>query len=267
MILVTCTLGEEGEVIPESLRGLSSDQADQLGGYRVGELRSACSALRVADQRFLGGIGRWRDSGMLWEGAGRAGAGATSHPRAFATGDVDEQVAALEAVVRELKPQVVVTYAADGGYGHPDHVRAHEVTMAATAAVPSVLRVFHTVPSTSALESGLRSLADMPAMPFELPAMRDLPHVPDGEITTVVDVAEHLPAKISALRAHGTQVRTWLEQWNNGDGVAAFALSNDLGMPVVDREHFVLATGDPEGCGTDLFGGLGVSGTDLVGHR
>src|SRR5919109_2944101 len=60
VVLVTCTLGEEGEVIPDSLRGLACDQADQLGGYRVGELRAACTALRVAGHRFLGGVGRWR---------------------------------------------------------------------------------------------------------------------------------------------------------------------------------------------------------------
>ncbi len=260
VILVTCTLGEEGEVIPESMRGLSSEHADQLGGYRVGELRAACSALRVADQRFLGGIGRWRDSGMLWESPGRAGAGTRAHPRAFATGDRDEQVAALRGVLQELKPQVVVTYAADGGYGHPDHVRAHEVTMAATEQVPAVLRVFHTVPSRSAIEAGLRRLAQVPGMPFEMRPLDEIPQVSDDEITTVVDVAEHLPAKISALRAHGTQVRTWLEQRHDGAGVAALALSNDVAMPVGDHEHFVLASGEPEGCATGLFGGLGLSG-------
>ncbi|MEO6091001.1 MAG: PIG-L family deacetylase, partial [Umezawaea sp.] len=57
--VVTCTLGEEGEIIPAGLRELAADAADQLGGYRVAELRSACAALGVTDHRFLGGIGRW----------------------------------------------------------------------------------------------------------------------------------------------------------------------------------------------------------------
>ena len=267
VFLVTCTLGEEGEVIPDSLRGLASDQADQLGGYRVGELRSACTALRVADHRFLGGVGRWRDSGMLWEKPGQAGALAEAHPRAFATGDRAEQTEALEAVLREVKPQVVVTYAADGGYGHPDHIRAHEVTMAAAANVPDVLRVFHAVPSRGALEEGLAALAEAEGMPFALPELHELPSVPDESIGTVVDVGEHLPAKISALRAHGTQVKVWLDQWNNGAGVAAYALSNGVAQPVVETEHYVLAEGDPQGCATDLFGGLGVSGTEPVGNR
>ncbi|MER7077116.1 N-acetyl-1-D-myo-inositol-2-amino-2-deoxy-alpha-D-glucopyranoside deacetylase [Saccharopolyspora kobensis] len=267
VVVVTCTLGEEGEVIPESLRGLASDQADQLGGYRVGELRSACAALHVTDHRFLGGIGRWRDSGMLWEQPGLAGALPDAHPRAFATGAADEQVDALEAVLREVKPQVVVSYAADGGYGHPDHVRAHEVTVAAAAKVPEVQRVFYAVPSRDTLEKGLAALAEVEDMPFQLPEPHELASVADESISTVIDVSEHLPAKISALRAHGTQVKVWLDRWDNGDGVAAYALSNGVAQPIVPTEHYVLASGDSEGCEADLFGGLGVSGTEPVGDR
>ena len=70
--LVTCTLGEEGEVIPPELALLAPDAADQLGGYRIGELAAACAALGVTDHRFLGGTGRWRDSGMVLAGHGRA---------------------------------------------------------------------------------------------------------------------------------------------------------------------------------------------------
>lgn len=260
--LVTCTLGEEGEVIPDSLRGLASDQADQLGGYRVGELRSACTALRIADHRFLGGVGRWRDSGMIWQGPGKAGAVANAHPRAFATGDHAEQADELETILREVKPQVVVTYADDGGYGHPDHIRAHEVTMDAAARVPEVARVFHTVPSRSAIESGLGVLAETAELPYRMPDIDELPHVDDAAVTTVIDVGEHVPAKISALRAHGTQVRVWLEQRHDGATVAGYALSNGVAQPVLSTEHFVLASGAARGCGNDLFGGLGVSGTE-----
>lgn len=265
--VVTCTLGEEGEVIPESLGGLASDQADQLGGYRVGELRSACAALGVADHRFLGGVGRWRDSGMVWERPGVAGALPTAHPRAFATGSVDDQVAALESVLRELRPQVVVTYASDGGYGHPDHIRAHEITMAAVANVPEVLRVFHAVPSREAIDAGLAALAEAEGMPFALPGPGELPGVSQESITTVVDISEHLSAKLGALRAHRTQVRVWLDRWDKGAGVAAYALSNDLAHPLLGSEYYVLAAGDPEGASSDLFGGLGVSGTEPVEQR
>lgn len=261
--VVTCTLGEEGEVIPESLSGLASDQADQLGGYRVGELRSACAALGVAHHRFLGGIGRWRDSGMRWERPGVADSVAPNpHPRALAVGDPQEQVDALEAVLREVRPQVVVTYAADGGYGHPDHIRAHEITMAATAKVPEVLRVFHAVPSRGVLDAGIAALAEVDGLPFTLPGRNELPAVADDKITTVIDVSAHLAAKLSALRAHRTQVEVWLDRWDHGAGIAAYALSNGIASPVVSTEHYVLATGDPEGCAVDLFGGLGVSGTE-----
>ncbi len=263
--VVTCTLGEEGEVIPESLAGLASDRADQLGGYRVGELRTACSALGVAGQRFLGGIGCWRDSGMVWQEPGRAaGTAPDAHPRAFVNGDRHEQASALEAVLREVKPQVVVTYAEDGGYGHPDHVRAHDVTTEAAAKVPDVLRVFHAVPSRDMVGAGLNRLAASTGMPFEMPRLADLPHVADESITSVVDIGDHLPAKIAALRAHGTQVRVWLDQWDNGAGVAAYALSNGVAHPIVRSEHYVLARGDGAGAETDLFGGLGVGGTEPV---
>ncbi|MBA8822925.1 N-acetyl-1-D-myo-inositol-2-amino-2-deoxy-alpha-D-glucopyranoside deacetylase [Saccharopolyspora lacisalsi] len=267
VIVVTCTLGEEGEVIPDSLRGLDSDQADQLGGYRVGELRGACAALGVAGHRFLGGIGRWRDSGMTWKEPGRAEALTDAHPRAFAHGDLEEQSGALEEILREIRPQVVATYAADGGYGHPDHVRAHEVTTAAADRVPDVLRVFHAVPSRDTTRRGLQGLSEARGLPFTMPRAHELPQVDDESITTVVDVAEHLPAKISALRAHGTQAKVWLDEWDNGAGVAAYALSNDVAQPVVGTEHYVLARGDPDGAGSDLFGGLGVSGTEPTGGR
>jgi N-acetyl-1-D-myo-inositol-2-amino-2-deoxy-alpha-D-glucopyranoside deacetylase len=101
--LITCTLGEEGEVIPPELAMLAPGYGDQLGGYRVGELRAACAELGVTDHRFLGGIGRWRDSGM-------AGTAANTHPRAFAAGDPAAQAARLTEILTEVRPQVVVTY-------------------------------------------------------------------------------------------------------------------------------------------------------------
>src|SRR3712207_2858791 len=125
--LLTCTLGEEGEVLVPELAQLAADQADQLGGYRIGELRAAMAALGVTDARFLGGAGRFRDSGMM-------GTPANQHARAFWNADLDEAVAHAVAVVREVRPQVVVTYDENGGYGHPDHIQAHRVAMRAVDA-------------------------------------------------------------------------------------------------------------------------------------
>jgi N-acetyl-1-D-myo-inositol-2-amino-2-deoxy-alpha-D-glucopyranoside deacetylase len=237
--VVTCTLGEEGEIIPPALSHLVAAEADQLGGYRVGELRSACAALGVTDHRFLGGIGRWRDSGM-------AGDPANDHPRCFVRGSSDEQAACLREIVDEVRPQVVVSYAEDGGYGHPDHIRAHEVTIAAAT---GVARVFYTVQSRRATESGVAALADLP---YRLPAPGELPVVADETITTVIDIADYLPAKLRAMRAHATQVSVWEDR--------AFALSSFIAQPVLPHEYFRLASGSAAGAETDLFGGLaGVS--------
>src|SRR3954447_9775588 len=122
--LVTCTLGEEGEILVPELAHLASDADDALGPYRIGELAAACAALGVTDHRFLGGAGRWRDSGMM-------GVPQNDRPGCFWQADLDEATRELVAVLREVRPQVVVTYDERGGYGHPDHIQAHRVAVAA----------------------------------------------------------------------------------------------------------------------------------------
>jgi len=121
--VVTCTLGEEGEVLGEEFAGLTSDRADQLGGYRIAELSAALRALGVDRPRFLGDAGRWRDSGM-------AGTPSADHPRAF-VGSGRAAVEEMAGILDGWRPDLVVTYDPRGGYGHPDHVRAHEVVHAA----------------------------------------------------------------------------------------------------------------------------------------
>src|SRR5437868_12297763 len=105
--VVTCTLGEEGEIIPAFLRLLAVDEADQLGGYRIGELRAACAALGVSDHRYLGGAGRYRDSGMM-------GLATNEHPRAFWRADLDTAAGHLVEIMREVRPQVMITYDPNG---------------------------------------------------------------------------------------------------------------------------------------------------------
>lgn len=249
--LVTCTLGEQGEVLPAELRGLAADRADQLGGYRVGELRAACAALGVTDQRFLGGIGRWRDSGMIAEPGARASVPADLDPRAFAVGELSEQADALVTILAQLRPQVVVSYGPDGGYGHPDHVRAHQVTMAAVAQVPEVARVFWAVQPRSALAAGVATLRSLPGLPFPLPGPDGLPGVDDTEVTTRVDVSAHRAAVLAAMSAHGTQLKVWAD-----GSVHAFALADGVARPVLDAEHLTLVRGPRQGAHDDLFGGL-----------
>jgi N-acetyl-1-D-myo-inositol-2-amino-2-deoxy-alpha-D-glucopyranoside deacetylase len=249
--LVTCTLGEQGEVIPPELGQLAADAADQLGGYRIGELAAACAALGVTDHRFLGGAGRWRDSGMVLAGHGvRAATPAQLHPRALAARDaLADQVDALTALLEQVAPQVVVTYAADGGYGHPDHVRAHDVTVAAVRRVPEVARLFATVQSRTTLDAGLATLRDVAGLPFRMPAPDELPTVPEADVA--LDVAAHREARLAALAAHATQVALW-----PGPPVS-YAMSNGVAQPLLDVEEFVLLAGEPVAPGTDdLFAGV-----------
>ncbi|GAA1168879.1 N-acetyl-1-D-myo-inositol-2-amino-2-deoxy-alpha-D-glucopyranoside deacetylase [Pseudonocardia alaniniphila] len=244
--VVTCTLGEQGEVIPPELALLAPDESDQLGGYRIGELAGACAALGVRDHRFLGGVGRWRDSGMALAGHGvRAATPEHLHPRAFARPEsFAEQVDALVAVLDEVRPQVVVTYAADGGYGHPDHVRAHEITVAAVARVPA--KLYFSVIARSTLDAGLATLATATGLPFRLPVPDELPSVPDKAISARVDVSGQRRARIAAMRAHATQIALW----DSGD-VIALAMSNLVAQPLLDVEEYVAAD-DAGGPAKDL---------------
>src|SRR5580698_2760956 len=115
--LVTCTLGELGEIIPPDLRHLFPDE---LGQHRIVELDRACAALGVTDHRFLGGAGRYRDSGMM-------GTEGNEDLRCFWQADLDEAARQLAAIIGEMNPQAIVTYDANGFYGHPDHIQAHRV--------------------------------------------------------------------------------------------------------------------------------------------
>ncbi len=246
--LVTCTLGEEGEVIGPAAAGLVSSAADQLGGYRWWELRWATRVLGISDVRLLGGAGRYRDSGM-------AGTSSAEHPRALlraARGgpDHDRAVADLTAVIDEVRPQVLLTYDADGGYGHPDHIAAHQIAMAAAAGrVPRVLAVIR---PRSVAEAGLAGLAAPPGLLRAGPG--DLGFLVDDEVVDVaVPVHWWAPVRASALAAHATQVEVF-------DG--GFTLSNRIAQPLSDHEYYrrlagpVVPRADDGGPIDDLFAGL-----------
>ncbi|MEO6880067.1 MAG: N-acetyl-1-D-myo-inositol-2-amino-2-deoxy-alpha-D-glucopyranoside deacetylase [Mycobacteriaceae bacterium] len=257
--VLTCTLGEEGEVIGARWAGLVAAKADQLGGYRVLELTRALAHLGVAaGPRLLGGAGRWRDSGM-------AGTPAAQHPRSFARAGDDDVVGAMVSVLRELRPHVVVCYDPGGTYGHPDHLRVHGVTTDAvraatdparftgTGAAWSVSKLYWTVTERSALVHGLSAMGELP-QGWRRPGPDELPAEPDGLIDAEIDVRDVLPAKLAALAAHATQVTV-------APTGTAFALSNHVAQPVLDREHYVLAlgSGGPRGADGrehDLFGGV-----------
>lgn len=246
--VLTCTLGEEGEVIEPSLREIAADRADQLGGWRIAELRSALDRLGgrpaggqsgpVIGQRWLGAAGKWRDSGMA--------SGRNTHPRAFVAGDFGEQVRAAVKTIRETRPHIVVTHDPGGGYGHRDHVHANRVVVDAVKLAaaeahrelgPSwqAARLYWASVARSAWERAVADLSrkDIPEG-FHVVGPEVAKPCPDEEVTTVVDVEEFLGAKLAALAAHATQVTVHPE-------VGAFALSNKALTPVLGEEHFTLA--------------------------
>ncbi|MGH3189314.1 MAG: N-acetyl-1-D-myo-inositol-2-amino-2-deoxy-alpha-D-glucopyranoside deacetylase [Streptosporangiaceae bacterium] len=201
--LVTCTLGELGEIIPPSLAHLAADREDRLGEYRIGELDAACAALGVTDHRFLGGAGRWRDSGMM-------GTEGNDDPRSFWQADTGEAARALLDVIDEVRPQVLVTYDANGFYGHPDHIQAHRVAWQAFKQGTQILSKFY---ATAAPGS--------------------------DQVTTEIDATAHLDAKIAAMRAHATQIAV---------SPPFFALTNNVPHPLTGVECYTLLAG-PRGPG------------------
>lgn len=260
--LITCTQGEEGEIVIPDLHHLAAEHNDELGAHRVTELAAACAEMGVRDHRFLGGDGRYRDSGML-------GTPQNDAAGSFWQAPLDQPVRDLVGVLRQVRPQVVVTYDEFGGYGHPDHVRANQVTLAALDAAAdasyepslgaehSVAKLYYAVISKGFLQMGIDALkaAGEPSF-FGANSADEIPFgVPDSQVTTQVDASAYVDAKFAALRAHATQVSV--------DG-PFFALSNGLGRGVMGIEQYVLARGasgplGPDGREDDLFGGVSIT--------
>lgn len=272
--LVTCTLGEEGEVIPAELAHLAPEPEPvgesepesgsggpsagitPLGRHRMDELASAMRELGVTDHRLLGAPGRYRDSGM-------AGLATNLRPGCFWQAPLDEAALHLVCVIREVRPQVMVTYDPDGGYGHPDHIKAHRVAMRAAelasargfapeAGEPHRLaRIYWNCVPREVVEEGFERLRAASPPPYaQVARPEDVPGLLEEGTTlvdAVVDGRAHAEAKAAAMRAHATQITV-------GDGT--FALSNGLGQPLISTEYYRLApaSGRREGgVAQDLF--------------
>jgi N-acetyl-1-D-myo-inositol-2-amino-2-deoxy-alpha-D-glucopyranoside deacetylase len=262
--LVTCTLGEFGEIIPSELADLAWDKDNKLGQHRIGELDAACAALGVTDHRFLGGAGRWHDSGMM-------GTPSNEREGSFWRAHVDEAAHVLLDVIREVRPQVMVTYDDNGFYGHPDHIQAHRVAWRAYELADGLVSKFYaTAMPKSVLAEGMKILAESRAGASDggdagdagdggdflaVESVDDLPFgVPDEQVTTEIDATAYLEAKLAALRAHASQIAV---------DSPFFALSDKVGRRALGLEYYTLLDG-PRGPGrgsygweSDLFGGLG----------
>lgn len=247
--LVTCTAGEEGEILTPDIAHFAAEQDDRLGEHRVEELAAAMAELGVDDARFLGGAFRYRDSGMQWSDDGHAMPRDVTRDDTFWRADLTEAANDLVAIIREVRPQVLITYDEFGGYGHPDHVQAHRVATygVALAAVASyrrdlgeawdVAKVYWTAASRRLmLESGWPE--------DRIPRFA----VEDEDLSAVVDGNAWVERKVAAMRAHASQIAP--------DG---HFFQGDLNR--WSQEHFRLAKGvaapDPGmQWETDLFAGL-----------
>ncbi|PSL01835.1 N-acetyl-1-D-myo-inositol-2-amino-2-deoxy-alpha-D-glucopyranoside deacetylase [Haloactinopolyspora alba] len=266
--LVTCTQGELGEILVPELAHLAPEHDDRLGEHRVGELTEAMKHLGVSDHRFLGGPGRYRDSGMVWGDEGRrAVAPEQVDPRSFWAADLRDASDHLVEIIREVRPQVLVTYDENGGYGHPDHIQAHRVAMYASllAAVPTyrpelgagwdIAKVYWTAMPRSAIQQGIDAMRERGEDGFGgVESADDLGFVvEDADVAAVVDGGAHIDAKVAAMRAHATQIDV--------DG-PFFALADNVGQSIWAKEHYRLVRGvqgpvDPAtGVETDLFAGV-----------
>jgi N-acetyl-1-D-myo-inositol-2-amino-2-deoxy-alpha-D-glucopyranoside deacetylase len=250
--LVTCTRGEEGEVLVTELANLASDKDDKLGEHREIELKDAMVQLGINDFRFLGAPNKkWRDSGMI-------GTPQNERGDVFWQADLDEASNELVKIILEIKPQVLITYDEFGGYGHPDHIKAHQVAMRAAELAANqgwqVSKIYWNTMPRSVIQMGIEKMKEVGSDFFGAQSADDLPFAkPDELVTTVVNAPEYVPQKLAAMKAHATQISV--------DG-PFFALSNNLGLSVWGDEYYTLVKGekaepfDSNGRELDIFAGV-----------
>lgn len=251
-VLVTCTRGEEGEIVDPELN--TPEVRTRLGEVRSTELHCAVQALGIQSLEFLG----YRDSGM-------ADTPSNAHPESFHRADLEEAALRLVRLIRRYRPQVLVSYDPTGTYGHPDHIKAHRITMQAfeTAGDSSVApeaeptwqpkKLYYCGTSSAqferwravAAEAGL----DIPWLNRPLRPGEARRGLPAEEITTSINVAEYLPNKIAAFRCHRTQIRQDFHFFTVDDQVLRRAFYDECFV----RVRTLVEAPIPE---ADLFAGL-----------
>jgi N-acetyl-1-D-myo-inositol-2-amino-2-deoxy-alpha-D-glucopyranoside deacetylase len=241
VIVITCTRGEMGEIVVKEMD--TPDNHRRLGEIRAGELEAAMGVLGVTEWDNLG----YRDSDMM----GREG---NNDPRTFWQADLDEAARRLTWMIRTYKPDVVTTYNAYGGYGHPDHIRVHDVAIRAVPRAgdpnwypeqgeaglePWTPKKFYEQATPESVRRAMNErLAELGVDSFWLPPPDATPEqlaeyeerlskmlAPDDTITTWVDIGDVLELKWSAIQKHVTQINMdfpfmklgldgWREFWN-----------------------------------------------------
>ena len=255
-VLVCCTGGEEGEILNPALDKPS--MAEKLAEIRAKELARAAEVIGYDEVVMLG----YRDSGM-------EGSEANAHPDCFANADLDEAVSRLVSVIRQHRPQVIVTYPEDqGGYMHPDHVRVHDISIPAFERSGDAqyrpdlgepwapAKLYYTLWSRKRIEERHQAFQDLGLESpyndwwFKRPST-------DDQITTQVPVDGFIDARIEGLLAHATQIDPESTFW--------FGLPPEVERSIHPYDDYVLARGPrpaelPE---RDLFEGLR---TEAVGE-
>jgi N-acetyl-1-D-myo-inositol-2-amino-2-deoxy-alpha-D-glucopyranoside deacetylase len=281
--LVVCTGGEEGEIHDPSL---DPDEArPRMREIRTAELDCSVAALSGGGpgELHLHRLG-YRDSGMMESAA-------NTNPEAFWQADLDEATGRLVSVIREARPAVMVTYDANGNYGHPDHINAHRVAVAAFQAAADPSRFAGSGPSYAVAkfyevafnrdrwfavmgemkERGIRlpwggdaeaeteadaeaeaAPAAEPTAESGEPAEEESFGRPEAEITTTVEVGDWAAAKLAAMSCHRTQSQDF--GWVLG-------LPDDLAPRILSPEHFMLTRWPERGVApglheTSVFEGL-----------
>ena len=247
--LVTCTRGEEGEILVPGLSHLASTQQDLLGLHRETELADAMKALGITDYRFLGSpTTKFRDSGMM-------GTDPNNRPDVFWQADLDAAATILVDVIEEVKPHILITYDEIGGYGHPDHIQAHRVAMRASElSTWQIQKIYWNTIPKSVIAQGMEKMKEIGSDFFGAESIDDVPFAKDDEfVTTLISGSDYVESKMAAMKAHETQIAL--------DG-PFFALSNNLGMQIWGDEYYTLVKGiksapfDANGRETDLTSGV-----------
>ena len=248
-VLVTCTGGEEGDIL-NPVMDLPEIRAD-LAAVRKRELEVASALIGYDEVVLLG----YRDSGM-------PDSEANARPEAFANADLDEAVARLVEIIRRECPQVILTYGDDQqGYPHPDHLRVHDISLPAfeRAGDPSYrpdlgepftpLKMYYSVWSRARVEATHNKFVELG---LESPFSEDWFTRPsqDERVTTSIDIGPWFDVRLEALLAHATQVDPESAFW--------FGLPREIARSVHPFEDYILAhsrveTQLPE---TDLFAGI-----------
>lgn len=251
-VLVTCTGGEAGDILNPAVEKPQTEE--EMAALRLSELRTATTILGYSEVRLLG----YRDSGML-------GSEDNDHPSSFAGADLDEATGRLVEIVRAEKPQVLIAYGDEHTfYPHPDHVRAHEVAVAAFEAAGDPdrftgagepwqpLKLYYTAWSRALVEAWITAF-DLEGGESPFGAWLEGREFQDERFTTRIDVNGHFERRREALLAHRSQV----------DPTSFFMrIRNEIMQEIFPWEEYMLVrslvdTGIETGAWeTDLFAGI-----------